>query len=183
MTRRRALLLAPLGVTVVAGAGFWTVLDRMRRGTFDPRGVPSPLIGQTVPDFTLPPQDPGAGFGSTDLIGLGRPVLVNFFASWCVPCIVEHPQLMELARSGLTVWGIAYKDTAAAASGFIARHGNPFARMARDEPGQVSIDWGVYGVPESYVVDGKGVIRWRYAGPLTPDVVSDQLRPVLQRVA
>lgn len=182
MNRRRLLLLAPLGVAAAGGAAFWTMLNRMERGTFDPRGVPSPLVGKPVPEFALPAQAPGEGFTSADLHALGRPLLVNFFASWCVPCVIEHPQLMALAAEGLPVWGIAYKDTPEAAAGFLARRGNPFARIARDAPGQVAIDWGVYGVPESYLIDAQGVIRWRYAGPLTPDVVSEQLRPLLRRI-
>ena len=104
-------------------------------------------------------------------MALGRPVLVNFFASWCVPCVIEHPELMKLSKTGLPIWGIAYKDTVSAASGFVATHGNPFGRIARDVPGQVAIDFGVYGVPESYLLDSHGVVRWRMAGPLTPDVV------------
>ena len=182
--RRRLLLLAPLGVAAVGGTAFWTMLSRMETGAFNPRGVPSPLIGKPVPDFALPAQAPdGAGFASTDLRAAGRPVLVNFFASWCVPCVIEHPQLMALSREGLPIWGIAYKDKPDAAGGFLARHGNPFARVARDAPGQVAIDWGVYGVPESYLVDAQGLIRWRYAGPLTPEIVADQLRPLLRQVA
>lgn len=183
MNRRRLLLLAPLGVATLGGAAFWTMLNRMERGTFDPRGVPSPLVGKPVPEFSLPAQAPGEGFASADLRAVGRPLLVNFFASWCVPCVIEHPQLMELAREGLPLWGIAYKDTPEAAAGFLARRGNPFARIARDAPGQVAIDWGVYGVPESYLIDAHGLIRWRYAGPLTPDVVAEQLRPLLRSVA
>ncbi len=181
--RRRALLLAPFGVAALAGAGFFTVLDRMQSGSFDPKGVPSQLIGRPVPEFALPAQEPGEGFSSADLQAANRPVLLNFFASWCVPCIIEHPELMALSRGGLPVWGIAYKDTVAAASGFLARHGNPFARVARDAPGQVAIDFGVYGVPESYLIDRGGVVRWRYAGPLTPQVVIEQLRPLLSRLA
>ena len=177
------MLLAPFGVALVAGAGFWTVLGRMRAGQFDPRGVPSQLIGRPPPEFTLPSQEPGQGFGDADLVGLGQPVLVNFFASWCVPCVIEHPELMALSRGGLPVWGIAYKDTVTAASGFLARHGNPFSRVARDVPGQVAIEWGVYGVPESFLLDAKGIVRWRMAGPLTPQVVAEQLRPLLRRVA
>jgi len=183
VNRRQVFSLAPFGAALVAGAGFFTVLGRMKAGRFDPHDVPSQLIGRTIPDFTLPAQAPGDGFGSADVVALGRPVLINFFASWCVPCVIEHPELMQLARAGLPIWGIAYKDTVAAASGFIARHGNPFARVARDAPGQVAIDWGVYGVPESYLIDAKGVVRWRMAGPLTPQVVSEQLRPVLQALS
>ena len=180
MDRRRALLLAPFGVAAVAGAGFYSVLGRMRAGRFDPHDVPSQLIDRPVPAFDLPGQEPGQGFANTDLRG---PVLLNFFASWCVPCVVEHPQLMALSREGLPVWGIAYKDSVAATGQFIARHGNPFTRIARDVPGQVAIDFGVYGVPESYLVDRGGVIRWRYAGPMTPEIVDQQLRPALRAVS
>lgn len=179
---RRILLLAPFGAAVVAGAGFYSVLGRMKTGTFDPHDVPSQLIGRRVPDFDLPAQAPGQGFGSADLVAQGRPVLLNFFASWCVPCVVEHPELMKLSASGLPLWGIAYKDTVPAASGFLATHGNPFARVARDAPGQVAIDFGVYGVPESYLLDKQGIVRWRMAGPLTPAVVAEGLRPALAKL-
>ena len=179
---RRILLLAPFGAAVVAGAGFYSVLGRMKTGTFDPHDVPSQLIGRRVPDFDLPAQAPGQGFGSADLMAQGRPVLLNFFASWCVPCVVEHPELMKLSASGLPLWGIAYKDTVPAASGFLATHGNPFARVARDAPGQVAIDFGVYGVPESYLLDKQGIVRWRTAGPLTPAVVVEGLRPALAKL-
>ena len=180
---RRALLLAPFGVAVVAGTGFLSILGKMKAGRFDPHDVPSQLIGRRVPDFDLPAQAPGQGFGSADLLALGRPVLVNFFASWCVPCVVEHPELIKLSKTGLPIWGIAYKDTVPAASGFVATRGNPFSRIARDAPGQVAIDFGVYGVPESYLLDSHGVVRWRIAGPLTPDVVDEQLRPALAEIA
>ncbi|MGI4950349.1 MAG: DsbE family thiol:disulfide interchange protein [Janthinobacterium lividum] len=184
---RRALLLAPFGVAVLAGAGFWTVLGRMRQGSFDPHDVPSPLLGKPVPDFTLPGLAAHQGFGAADLLAQlragGRPMLVNFFASWCVPCVIEHPELMALSREGLPIWGIAYKDKPEAASGFVAQRGNPFQRIAADQPGRVAIDWGVYGVPESYLVDAGGVIRWRMAGPITPQIAAEQLRPLLKTLA
>lgn len=183
---RRALLMAPLGVAVVAGAGFWTILGRMRAGRFDPHDVPSQLIGKTVPPFAaLPPLTPADGFGSADLAAAaaGQPLLVNFFASWCVPCVVEAPELMTLSQDGLAIWAIAYKDKPDDARAFLARHGDPYARIALDTPGRVAIDWGVYGVPESYLLDRKGVVRWRVAGPLTPDIVAEQLRPALKSIA
>lgn len=182
MVNRRLLLLAPFGAAVVAGAGMYGVLGRMQKGTFDPHDVPSQLIGRPVPQFDLPAQAPGQGFGSADLQALGRPVLLNFFASWCVPCVIEHPELMKLSASGLPVWGIAYKDTESAASGFLKTHGNPFARIGRDA-GSVAIDFGVYGVPESYLLDKAGIVRWRIAGPLTPAVVAEGLQPALARLA
>lgn len=175
---RRLLLLAPFGVTVVAGAGFLAMLKREQDGTFDPRGVPSMLINKKVPPFSLP-GDPG--FASTDLTG--RPILVNFFASWCVPCVEEAPVLMDLKRAGVPLYGIAYKDKPAATAAFLAERGNPYARIARDEPGRVAIDWGVTGVPETYLIDPQGFVRWRYVGPLNAYAVDAQLQPMLRKYA
>ena len=178
--RRRVLLLAPFGVAAVAGAGFYATLGRMRTGDFDPHEVPSQLIGKPVPAFGVPAQEPGQGFTSLELRG---PLLLNFFASWCVPCVVEHPELMALSRGGLPVWGVAYKDQPAAASNFLARHGNPYARLGRDAGGTVAIDFGLYGVPESYLIDRQGVVRWRNPGPLTPAIVDGRLRPALRALS
>lgn len=183
MDRRRALLLAPFGLAVVAGAGMYNVLGRMREGRFDPHEVPSQLIGKALPEFVLPGLGDYQGFGSADVVAHKRPVLINFFASWCVPCVIEHPELMALSKDGLAIWGIAYKDTVAAATGFIARRGNPYARVAADNPGRVAIDWGVYGVPESYLIDASGAVRWRVPGPITPEVAQTQLRPLLRAMA
>jgi len=183
VNRRRLLLLAPLGVAGAAGYGAWTILSRMRQGRFDPHDVPSQLIGRKAPAFpAMPPLEPGAeGFGSADL--LGRPILVNFFASWCVPCIIEAPSLMALSKEQVPIWGIAYKDKPDATRNFLARHGDPYARIARDEPGRVAIEWGVYGVPETYLLDRDGVVRWRGAGPITQEILETQLRPMLRSVA
>lgn len=178
--RRRALLLAPFGLVVAAGFGFRMVLSRMESGRFDPKEVPSQLMGKPAPPFRLPGLGSFQGFGSEDLVGQPAPVLINFFASWCQPCIIEHPSLMALSKAGLAIWGIAYKDAPAAAIGFLDKRGNPFARVAEDRPGQVAIDWGVYGVPESYLVDRTGHVRWRMAGPITPEVASEQLTPLVR---
>ncbi len=184
MNRRRLLLLTPLAISGAAGYGAWTILSRMREGRFDPHDVPSQLIGKRIPAFdALPPlADGAAGFGSSELTGTGKPILVNFFASWCVPCVVEAPTLMALSKE-IPIWGIAYKDKPTAARTFLERHGDPYARLAMDEPGRVAIDWGVYGVPETYLLDSTGVVRWRQAGPVTPDVAETQLRPMLRSVA
>ncbi len=180
--RRRMLLLAPLAGAAVVGAGFWAMLRGMEAGTFDPRGVPSPIVGQRAPAFELPGQAPGRGFSSADLAS-GRPLLVNFFASWCVPCVQEHPSLMALAAAGLPIWAIAYKDGADKAAQFIASHGDPYARIARDTPGRVAIDWGVSGVPESFLIDGAGMVRWHWAGPLDAETIKTRLEPALRALA
>jgi cytochrome c biogenesis protein CcmG/thiol:disulfide interchange protein DsbE len=183
--RRRALMLAPLGLAVAGGAGFYAMLRGLGTGSYDPRGVPSALLGKPAPAFALPPlEEIGLpALSNTDLLDLPAPVLVNFWASWCVPCVVEHPQLMRLSRDGVAVLGVNYKDKAGDAAAFLTRHGNPFRRLGRDEPGRVAIDWGVYGVPETYLLDRKGIIRWRWPGPVTPEVLDQDLRPLLKRHA
>lgn len=182
--RRRALLAAPLGVAAVAGVGFWGMLRGLTTGGYDPRGVPSALLDRPAPDFALPRLD-GFDLPALDSAALrgGRPQLVNFFASWCVPCVAEHPLLTRLARNGVPILGIAYKDKPEDSAAFLRRHGNPFQRIGVDRPGRVAIDWGVYGVPETYVVDRAGVIRWRQAGVLTDEVVARDLEPLLRRLA
>jgi cytochrome c biogenesis protein CcmG/thiol:disulfide interchange protein DsbE len=181
MTSRRNLLLAaPLGIATVAGVAFWRMLAGMKTGSFDPRGLPSELIGRPLPDFALPAQAPSAtGFSAADVRAVGRPVLLNFFASWCVPCIEEHPQLVELQHQGIPIWGIAYKDKPDATAAFIHRHGDPYTRIAADQAGRVAIDFGLYGVPETYFVDRTGIVRWRWAGALTDQIAADQLHPLL----
>lgn len=172
---RRVMLFAPLAAVAAGGTAFFAMLQREQEGKFDPREVPSMLIGKPVPGFRLD------GLADSDL--LGGTVLVNFFASWCVPCVEEAPILMDLHRAGVKLFGIAYKDKPAATDAFLARHGNPFTRLAHDEPGRVAIDWGVTGVPETYLIDPSGVVRWRWTGALTPDVVTADLQPMLRKYA
>jgi cytochrome c biogenesis protein CcmG, thiol:disulfide interchange protein DsbE len=182
---RRALLVLPALVAGGAGLGFFAMLRGLGTGGYDPRGVPSALIGKTPPEFDLPPLE-GAGLpglSSADLKAPGRPVLVNFFASWCVPCVIEHPQLMRLSREGVPVFGVNYKDQPGDGRRFLEKHGNPYSRLGVDLPGRASIDWGLYGVPETYLLDRSGVIRWRWAGPVTDDTLRAELQPLLRRHA
>jgi cytochrome c biogenesis protein CcmG, thiol:disulfide interchange protein DsbE len=143
----------------------------------DPTKIPSPLIGKPAPAFELPTLD-GARLASASLGG--APVLVNFWASWCTPCLQEHALLMELARSGVKIVGLNYKDDPQAARQWLARHGNPFAAIAQDRDGRVGLDWGVYGVPETFAVDAAGVIRHKHIGPMTPEAWDAQLLPIMR---
>jgi cytochrome c biogenesis protein CcmG/thiol:disulfide interchange protein DsbE len=180
---RRAILVVPLAVAAAAGVGAYALLGRMRAGTYDPRGIPSPLIGKPVPRFTLPGLNGAPGFASDALTATPAPVLINFFASWCQPCALEAPQLEALQKSGVAIWGIAYKDKPPATAGFLERFGTPYQRLARDDSGQTAIDFGVFGVPETFFIDRTGVIRWRWAGPLSVDVIDHDLRPLLRSYA
>jgi cytochrome c biogenesis protein CcmG/thiol:disulfide interchange protein DsbE len=178
---RRLMLGVPLGILAVAAGGWAVMLRRMEQGNFDPHSLPSQLIGKKVPDFSLPGLAGGPGITGAELQTPSQPMLVNFFASWCVPCMQEAAVLKEIARQGLPIWGITYKDAPNATQAFLAQNGNPYARIAMDRPGRVAINWGVYGVPETYFIDGGGIVRWRFAGALTDDVVQRDLVPLLAR--
>ena len=162
---RRVLLALPFGAALLGGGAFYAMLRGLSNGSFDPRGVPSQLIDKKLPDFVLP------GFTSADVVAAKRPLVINFFASWCVPCVDEAETLMALRQRGVPVWGIAYKDHDPQTNAFLARHGNPYARLAHDDEGRVAIDWGVTGVPETYLIDAEGIVRWRFVGPLPDDAV------------
>ncbi|MDO8290929.1 MAG: DsbE family thiol:disulfide interchange protein [Parvibaculum sp.] len=144
--------------------------------------VPSPLIGRAVPVFSLPAIEGVSlsGFADTDF-GKGVPVIVNVWASWCVPCRDEHAVLSALkTKTDVVIFGLNYKDTSEGASQFLSELGNPFTRLGADASGRVGIDWGVYGVPETYIVDGKGRIVYKHVGPLTMQIVDDELLPALR---
>lgn len=183
ITRRRLLMLTPLAFAAAAGGGFWGLLMRMEEGSYDPHSLPSMLVGKPLPAFTLPGQPPSAGFSNLDVIAQRRPALVNFFASWCVPCVDEAPTLMQLRNEGVPIWGIAYKDKTDATTAFLRQHGDPYVRVARDEPGRVAIDFGLYGVPETYVIDPAGMVRLRWAGGLSDAVVRNTIAPLLTSLA
>lgn len=166
---RRVIFLLPL--FLLGGLAAVFALDVGR----DPRAIPSALIGRPVPEFALPPLESGGkGLAAADL--RGGVTVVNVFASWCPPCRVEHPVLKRLAQSA-TVVGIAYKDRPADTLAWLHRLGNPYAAVGADAEGRVALDWGVTGVPETFVVDASGRIRFKHAGPLTPDIAESQLLP------
>ncbi len=174
---RRLLFLLPL--IFIAGLAALFML-RLEQGG-DPARIPSALIGKPAPAIALPGLASGPGIGPADLAD-GRVKLVNFWASWCAPCRIEQPLLIAL-KSKVPIYGIAYKDTAEKALGFLDELGDPFARIAMDADGRAAIEWGVYGVPETYVVDGKGIIVWKHVGPLDEAAIRDDILPAIARAA
>jgi len=149
----------------------------------DPREVPSPLIGKPAPAFELPLlQQPDKSFSQKDM--LGRVWVMNVWASWCPPCLVEHPVVSELARSGIApVVGLNYKDAREDALPWLKRNGDPFQVTVYDAAGRIAIDYGVYGVPETYVIDRNGIIRYKHIGPLTPQITQKRLRPLIEELS
>ena len=175
MTRRGWIFLLPAALFALLAAGFYVGLG------IDSNVLPSALIDQPAPDFALPPL-PGEehGFSSADL--RGHVSLVNVFASWCVPCRIEHPVLTALAQSKrVAIYGIDYKDKHDAALAWIAELGNPYVRIGADD-GRVGIDWGVYGVPETFIVDRDGRIRYKHVGPLAAADVERSILPLVTRL-
>ena len=175
---RRLRYLVPVFVFVALAAALGVQLL-----TGDPSNVPSALIDKPVPEFALPPVqgfEEAGGFATADL-GKGEIGLVNIFASWCGPCRVEHPLLMALAEAGtVPLYGINYKDKPEDAERWLGRLGNPYTLMGADLDGRTAIDWGVYGVPETFVVDGAGRIRHRHVGVLSPYDLDETILPLIE---
>ena len=175
--RRRSLLtFVPIVVAAAVGAVFYW---GMKTGSDT---LPSALIGRPVPDFNLPPiegrQD---GFDTADL--QGKVSLVNVWASWCVPCRAENPLLVALSKRGIVpIYGLNYKDKAKDALGFLAELGDPFTRIGADIAGRVAIDWGVYGVPETYVIDAEGRIVYRQVGPVDQKILDEKILAIVARL-
>ena len=170
---RRAALLIPLllfaGVLVFLAVGL----------TLNPREVPSPLIGKPVPEFALPPvKGRTLGLSRADL--KDEVSLVNVFASWCVACREEHPILLRLQREGhVPIHGLNYKDRPGDAARWLDALGDPYTRTGADLDGRAAIDWGVYGVPETFVIDRNGRIAYKHIGPITPKLLEEKLRPLI----
>jgi cytochrome c biogenesis protein CcmG, thiol:disulfide interchange protein DsbE len=182
-SRRPLVVFVPL-LLFAALAGLF--LFRLYAG--DASLLPSALIGRQVPDFDLPPVDglDKPGISAADL-RQGKVTLVNVFASWCVPCHQEHELIMQLAadpvlgRAGASLFGIAYKDDPANVQRFLAGNGDPFARIGADRKGRVAIDWGVYGVPETFIVKGDGTIAYRFVGPVSEEAYRQTILPEIEK--
>jgi cytochrome c biogenesis protein CcmG/thiol:disulfide interchange protein DsbE len=161
-----------LGLVWFLGAGLF----------LNPKEVPSPLINKPAPGFVLTRLDDAQKtLGRDDL--LGKVWILNVWASWCVACRQEHPLLVEFSRKKLVpIYGLNYKDTRQAGQKWLANFGDPYTASLFDEDGRVGIDWGVYGVPETFVIDRQGVIRFKQIGPVTPEVLRDQIEPLVRQL-
>lgn len=175
------LRLLPVAVFVAVAGLFAVALQ-----TGDPSKLPSTLIGKPAPQSTFPPVDallaegkPVPGFSTADL-AKGKVTIVNFWASWCTSCVEEHPLLANLkVASGAELYGVAQKDDPVASRRFLGRYGNPFSVVGTDRSGRASIDWGVYGMPETFIVNGKGEIVYKHIGPISEESIRSKILPAI----
>ena len=168
--------LAPLAI-------FLALAGLLYRGlSIDPRLVPSPLIGKAAPAFSLATlKDPSVTLSESDL--KGEVSLLNVWATWCGACRAEHPVLVRLSQSGaVPIYGLNYKDQRPEALRWLEQFGDPYRANAFDADGRVGIDWGVYGAPETFVIDKQGVIRHKHVGPLTQDVLRQEILPLVEQL-
>lgn len=173
---KRLLFILPViafvGLAVFLGYGL----------TQDPKELPSQLIDRPLPEFALPgiATDGGPGIASASF--RGEPRLLNVWASWCAACPQEHPVLTRIAQEGFPVYGIAWKDKPEDSRAWLARYGNPYAGIGADQQGRTAIDLGVTGVPETFIVDKKGRVRFKQIGPISPEVWEGQIKPLMQQL-
>lgn len=172
---KRLLFLTPLALLAILVAAFAVGLQR------DPSVIPSTLIDKPLPAFALPNVYPGQpGLSNHDFHG--EPRLLNVFASWCTACRIEHPLFMRLAGEGWPIYGLDWKDRATDAADWLTRLGDPYRRAANDEPGRTGIDLGVTGVPESYIIDKAGRVRYKHVGPVTAKDWEHTLKPIIEQL-
>lgn len=168
-------LLLPLGLFLALVVFLVAGLQR------NPRDIPSPLIGKRAPSFTLPRlQDPKQTFAPQNM--LGKVWLLNVWASWCTACQAEHPLWFTLSKKGILVAGLNYKDQKESAISWLQQFGDPYVVSIGDEEGLVGMEYGVYGVPETFVIDQKGIVRYKQIGPLTPEVLENTLYPLIKKL-
>lgn len=172
--------ISPLMVAPVAIFGAFVALAGIGMFRDDPEALPSARAGQPAPPVVLS-EMPGKTPFDDAVLRDGEVKLVNYWASWCAPCRVEHPNLTELAEEGIPVYGVNYKDSQQNAMAFLEELGDPYAALGADPQGRMALDWGLYGVPETYVIAGDGTIILRFPGPITQRVIEETLRPALQQ--
>ena len=166
----------PLGIFLVLAVFLGVGLK------LDPREVPSPLVGKPAPDFSAPSLFvPERILRKEDM--LGKVWMLNVWASWCVACRVEHPVIVEYVRSGgVPVYGLNYKDKREDGLRWLKQFGNPYTDTVFDNDGRIGINYGVYGVPETFVIDREGIIRYKHIGPITPEALRDKIQPLLRQL-
>ena len=182
--KKRLLYLLPIVLLGLFGAIAWIGLSPSR----DPSALPSALIGKPVPGFNLATLDPATAAASSATLTpqdlAGKVVVVNFFASWCVPCKAEHPLLFHLGKDyNVPVYGIAFQDKTEDTAHYIQEMGSPYTKIGLDLNGRTAIDFGVTGVPETFILDKTGIIRYRLAQPIDPDRLSGEIGPLLKSLA
>jgi cytochrome c biogenesis protein CcmG/thiol:disulfide interchange protein DsbE len=176
MSKRLLFLLPLLTLVIMAGFLAWSLMSGR-----DPASIGSVMVGRPAPRLAAPALRDGEPALTDALIKTGKPVLVNFFASWCAPCLAEHPLFTRLAeRDRATVIGIAWKNKPEDARAWLKRLGDPFKYAGTDLDGKLALDWGLSGVPETYLVDGQGIIRLHFRGPLTERDVTERILPLLR---
>lgn len=179
---RRVLLISPiiLFMVLIGVLGFLTLQTQDGR---DPSLIPSPLIGKPAPVFSLPAvaEDIAGGFETDNL--RGQVTMVNVFASWCIPCLAEHPVITRLAADGIAVYAINHRDTATDAAKWLKKNGNPYTAVGFDPDGRASTEWGVTGVPETFIINADGIVTYKHAGPITPKVLEDKILPKLREAS
>ena len=172
MKSNRLLFLLPLAMLVVMAGFFgWSLLSGR-----DPAAIGSAMVGRPAPRLEAPSLRAGEPALDTALLRSGKPVLVNFFASWCTPCLAEHPLLLRLKeREGVAIVGVAWKNKPEEARAWLARLGDPFKSAGYDLDGKLAVDWGLSGVPETYLIDAKGIVRLHFRAPIGPQELSQIL--------
>ncbi|WP_170428905.1 DsbE family thiol:disulfide interchange protein [Ruegeria arenilitoris] len=177
MAKISPLMIAP---PVIFGLFAVAALVQLQDGSDDT--LPSARQGQAAPPVVLT-EFPGKTLFDDATLRDGEVKLVNYWASWCAPCRAEHPNLETLSEEGIPVYGINYKDKLDNAEAFLTDLGDPYKAIGRDEQGRMALDWGLYGVPETYVIDGEGTVILRFAGPITQRVIESTIRPALEKAA
>jgi len=176
------VVLVVLAAAGIAFISYWDVLVPQPHQLASPRGSPTRLLDKRVPGFTLPGLV-GPGFAARELLTANKLMVVKFWAPWSPNCIQEYPILMDLQATGVEMWAIAFRDSRTNALDYLERNGNPYTRVAYDAAGRVASDWGVTSAPSTFLVDGEGFVRWHRAGPLTEQIVSRELRPMMERLS